>query len=70
MKREPDKYLPKVEVFEFPGWKITVRRPDITPEERARRMKAIHDAAASLLMCEERRRMQSVLTTSENFSCE
>lgn len=55
MKREPDKYLPEVQVFEFPGWKITVHRPDITPEERERRMKRIHDAAASLLMSEERR---------------
>lgn len=28
---------------------ITVRRPVLTPEEQARRMKIIHDAAAKLL---------------------
>lgn len=28
---------------------ITVRRPVLTPEERDRRMKIIHDAAARLL---------------------
>lgn len=39
----------EVKVFEFPGMTVRVHIPDITPEERARRMKKIHDAAAELL---------------------
>ncbi len=66
MKREPDKYLPEVQVFEFPGWKITVHRPDITPEERERRMKLLHDAAASLLL--EKERMNANALASQNCS--
>jgi hypothetical protein len=35
---------------------ITVRRPILTDEERAKRMKAIHDAAANLLRSEYERK--------------
>lgn len=35
--------------FEFPNWIVRVHIPDLTEDERARRMKAIHDAAADLL---------------------
>ena len=36
-------------ILNLPGAVVTVRRPILTEEERARRMKAIHDAAADLL---------------------
>lgn len=39
----------EVKVFEFPGMIARVHIPDITPEERKRRMQAIHNAAAQLL---------------------
>lgn len=37
-----------------PEFIITVSRPELTPEERARRMKQIHDAAARLVLAAER----------------
>lgn len=36
-------------VMEIPGAIVRVYRPELSPEERARRMKIIHDAAADLL---------------------
>lgn len=33
---------------------VRVHRPDLTPEERARRMKQIHDAAVRLIVATER----------------
>ena len=36
-------------VFVFPGVVARVHIPDLTAEERARRMQKIHDAAARLL---------------------
>lgn len=36
-------------ILEFPNTIVRVYRPVLTEEERARRMKRIHDAAASLL---------------------
>lgn len=36
-------------VFEFQGMTVHVHFPDITEEERARRMKAIYKAASDLL---------------------
>ena len=38
-----------VKTFEFPGMVARVFSPILTDEERERRMKAIHDAAANLL---------------------
>lgn len=35
---------------------VTVHRPVLTEEERARRMKAIHDAAAALIIATERKK--------------
>lgn len=46
--KQQDTYK-EVRVFEFPGLVARVHIPDLTPEERARRMKGIHDAAAALL---------------------
>ena len=43
-------------VIEFPGMTARIYRPVLTDEERARRMKEIHDAAADLL--KERYRME------------
>ena len=48
MKGQVDTYK-EVRTFEFPNWIIRVHIPDLTEEERARRMKAIHDAAAEVL---------------------
>lgn len=39
----------EVRVFEFPDAVVRVHIPDLTEEERARRMKRLHDAAADLL---------------------
>jgi len=40
-------------IFEFPNARVRVFRPILTEEERARRMKAIHKAAADLLLSVE-----------------
>ena len=39
----------EVRVFEYPNAIVRVHIPDLTEEERAKRMKIIHNAAASLL---------------------
>lgn len=39
----------ETKVFEFPGMIARVHIPDLTPEERNRRMKTIHNAAENLL---------------------
>lgn len=36
-------------VYEYPNAIVRVHRPDLTPEERERRMKAIYDSAEKLL---------------------
>jgi ribosome recycling factor len=43
-----DQYYPPETIY-MPGAIIRVHRPILTEEERAKRMKAIHDAAAKLL---------------------
>lgn len=49
MKKQQDEYM-EPKVYEFPNAIVRVYRPILTDEERARRMKQIHDAAAKLLM--------------------
>lgn len=49
MKGQPDTYK-EVRVFEFPNMIARVYIPDLTDDERKRRMKAIEKAAAELLM--------------------
>lgn len=39
----------EVKTFEIDNWTIRVHIPDLTEEERVRRMKKVHDAAAKLL---------------------
>ena len=39
----------EVKTFNFPGMVARVYIPDLTEEERARRLKAIHKQAANLL---------------------
>ena len=39
----------EVKVFEYPNCTVRVHIPDITPEERERRMKVIEKAAAELM---------------------
>lgn len=39
----------ETKVFEFPGMIARVHIPDLTPDERSRRMKNIQDAAVALL---------------------
>ena len=46
--KTPDTYK-EVRTFEFPGMTARVHIPDLTPEERSRRMKSIHNQAANLL---------------------
>ena len=36
-------------VYKYPNATVRVHRPDLTPEERAKRMKAIYDSAEMLL---------------------
>lgn len=48
MAKSKDEYMEPV-VIESPGAIIRVYRPILTEEERARRMKRLHDAAAELL---------------------
>lgn len=47
-----DKYK-EVKTFNFPNMVARVYIPDLTPEERERRLKLVHDAAAALLRCQE-----------------
>lgn len=44
----------EVRTFNYPGWTIRVHIPDLTPEERQRRMKAIERAAADVLRAAEK----------------
>lgn len=46
-------------IIEFPGMIVRVFRPILTEEERNRRMKIIHDAAASLLLSAERKKYET-----------
>lgn len=39
----------EVKVIEFPGMTARIHIPDIAPEERERRMRAVYNAAANLL---------------------
>jgi ribosome recycling factor len=39
----------EIRTFTFPGMVVRVHIPDLTEEERARRMRAIHNQAATLL---------------------
>jgi hypothetical protein len=39
----------EVRTFTFPNMVVRVHIPDLTPDERARRMRAIHNQAAQLL---------------------
>lgn len=48
MGRTVDTYK-EVKTFHFENMTVRVHIPDLTEEERARRMKAIHNAAAELL---------------------
>lgn len=48
MAKSKDEYMEPI-VIEMPGAIIRVYRPILTEEERARRMKRLHDAAAELL---------------------
>lgn len=49
MRKSTDVYMEPV-IIERPNCIIRVYRPILTDEERERRMKQIHDAAAALLM--------------------
>lgn len=48
MKKGQDVYQ-EPQIITFPGMVVRVYRPILDDEERARRMKRIHDAAAELL---------------------
>ena len=42
------------QVFDGPGYHVTVNHPKLTPEEYERRHKQIHDAAARVLMAQRK----------------
>lgn len=46
---KPKSNCKEVKVFTFPNMVARVYIPDLTPEERTKRMKAVHNAAANLL---------------------
>jgi ribosome recycling factor len=48
MKGQADVYK-ETRVFTYPGMVVRVHIPDLTEEERARRMKILHDAAAEII---------------------
>lgn len=48
MGRTVDTYK-DVKVFQYPNMTVRVHIPDLTEEERNRRMKAVYQAAAELL---------------------
>lgn len=48
MKGQEDVYK-ETRVFTYPGMVVRVHIPDLTEEERARRMKILHDAAAEII---------------------
>lgn len=45
-----------VRTFQFPGMIARVYSPDLTPEEREKRMKEIHKKAAALLADNQKRK--------------
>lgn len=49
MAKTKDTYR-EVRTYETPGWVVRVHIPDLTPEERAKRMEAIKQAAADLVL--------------------
>lgn len=49
MARKCQDTYKEVRVFKYPGWNITVHIPDLTEEERARRMREIERAAIALV---------------------
>lgn len=48
MKGQADTYK-EVKTFTYPNMTVRVHIPDLTEQERSRRMKAIHKAASDLL---------------------
>ena len=44
-----DTYLKETKTIEFPGMVARVHFPDLTQEERKRRLQNIHDRAAAIL---------------------
>ena len=55
-------------VIELPGMIIRVHIPDITEEERQRRLKFVYEAAANLLKSREGARNESKNTESVQFA--
>ncbi len=48
MERNQDTYK-ETRIFEFPNMIVKVNIPDLTPEERARRLQRVYDAAHNIL---------------------
>lgn len=55
--KQQDTYK-EVRTFYSPGWKIRVHIPDLTEEERAKRMKQIEKAAFDVIVNTEARRRE------------
>lgn len=47
-------------IMEFPNMRAEIYRPILTEDERARRMKQIHDAAARLLISKYRQEQERI----------
>lgn len=52
MQGQADTYS-KTKIFTYPNMTVRVQIPDLTEEERNRRMKAVYNAAAELLKSKE-----------------
>lgn len=68
MERTQDTYKEPI-IYETPTGKTTVYIPDITPEERAKRLKRVHDAAADLLESVEIARALRAESEKEKEQC-
>ncbi len=53
----------EVKIITFPDMIVRVHIPDLTPEERARRMKIIHNSAAALLREQEQKKLEKRMNT-------
>ena len=57
--KQQDTYK-EAKTFTYPNVTVNVYIPDLTPEERSRRMKAIHKAAAELLIDQYKKKGKAV----------
>lgn len=65
MRRNNDE-IAYTQIFEGPGFYVKVNHPKLTPEEYERRHKQIHDAAARVLIAQQRAGKHKETSTEES----